>query len=90
MSHLNNLANAGAGDSPTHDHDRVQQDDRHFGAPGVSQTARHNLLPEQWENASLITVLGIRIRMIRMSLGLPDPDPLVRGTGTDPEPSIFS
>jgi hypothetical protein len=33
MSHLNNLANAGAGDSPPHDHDSVQQDDRNLGAP---------------------------------------------------------
>jgi hypothetical protein len=38
--------------------------------------------------------VGIRIRMF---LGLPDPDPLVKGTdpdplvkGTDPEPSLFS
>jgi hypothetical protein len=35
-------------------------------------------------------VLGIRIRKIRMFLGLldPDPDPLVRGM--DPDPSLFS
>ncbi len=32
-------------------------------------------------------VLGIRIRMF---LGLPEPDPLVRGTDPDPDPSIFS
>jgi hypothetical protein len=32
-------------------------------------------------------VLGIRIRMF---LGLPDPDPLVRGTNLDPDPSLFS
>jgi hypothetical protein len=32
-------------------------------------------------------VLGIRNR-IRMFLGLPDPDPLVKGT--DPDPSFFS
>ncbi len=90
MPHLNNLANAGARDSPPHDHDCVQQDDCNLGAPRVSQAARHNLLPEKWENASLITVLGIRIRMIRMFLGLPDPEPLVRGTGyLDPEIKIF-
>ncbi len=48
-------------------------------------------------------VLGIRIRRIRTFLGLPNPDPLVRGTdpnklvrGTDPyqhpapDPSLFS
>jgi hypothetical protein len=33
---------------------------------------------------------GIRIRRIRMSLGLPDPDPLVRGTDPAPDPSLFS
>ncbi len=55
----------------------------------------------------LFAALGIRIRIrrIRMFLGLPDPDPLVRGTdpdplvrgthpGTDPDPvpdpSLFS
>jgi hypothetical protein len=34
----------------------------------------------------------IRIRMIRMLLGLPnpDPDPLVRGTDPAPDPSLFS
>jgi hypothetical protein len=31
-------------------------------------------------------VLGIRILRIRLFLGLPDPDPLVRG----PDPSLFS
>jgi hypothetical protein len=33
-----------------------------------------------------LAVLGIRIRIrkIRMFLGLPDPDPLVRGTDQDP------
>jgi hypothetical protein len=38
------------------------------------------------------TVLGIRIRRTRMLLGLPDPDPLVRGMdpAPDPEPSLFS
>jgi|LakMenEpi03Aug12_release.lakeMendotaPanAssembly.Ray.scaffolds.fasta_scaffold182749_2 hypothetical protein len=38
--------------------------------------------------------LGIRIRRIRMFLGLSDPDPLVRGTDPDPDPapdpSLFS
>jgi hypothetical protein len=34
-------------------------------------------------------VLRIRIRRIRVFLGLLDPDPLVRGTGTDPDPSII-
>jgi hypothetical protein len=31
-------------------------------------------------------VLGIRIRRIPMFSGLPNPDPLVRGTGLDPDP----
>ena len=35
-------------------------------------------------------VLGIRMRRIRMFLGLPDPDPLVRGTDPDTDPSLFS
>jgi hypothetical protein len=37
-------------------------------------------------------VLGIRIRRIRMFLGLPDPDQLVRGKDPDPDPdpSLFS
>jgi hypothetical protein len=35
-------------------------------------------------------VLGIRIYRIRMFLGLPDPDPLVRSTDRDPDPSLFS
>jgi hypothetical protein len=37
----------------------------------------------------LLSVLGIRIRRIRMFLGLPDPDtdPVVRGA--DPDPSFY-
>jgi hypothetical protein len=37
-------------------------------------------------------VLGIRIQIhrIRMFLGLPDPDPLVRGADPAPDPSLFS
>jgi hypothetical protein len=38
--------------------------------------------------AVLHPVFGIRIRRIRMFLGLLNPDPLVRGT--DPDPSHFS
>jgi hypothetical protein len=38
----------------------------------------------------MVAVLGIRIRRIRMFLGLPDLDPLVRGTDPDPDPSLFS
>jgi hypothetical protein len=34
-------------------------------------------------------VLGIRLR-IRMFLGLQGPDPLVKGTDPDPDPSLFS
>jgi hypothetical protein len=37
-------------------------------------------------------VMGIRIRRIRMFLGLPDQDPFVTGTDPDlaPDPSHFS
>jgi hypothetical protein len=56
--------------------------------------AGRQLLPQkQLERGTLVkkrTVLGIRIRRIRMFLGLPDPDPLVRGTDPDPDPSLFS
>jgi hypothetical protein len=36
-------------------------------------------------------MLGVRIRRICMFFGLPDPDPLVRGTDPDPDPdpSLF-
>jgi hypothetical protein len=49
------------------------------------------LLPEAVSNVGD----RIRIRRIRMFLGLPDPDPLVKGTDQDPEdpapdPSLFS
>ncbi len=41
-----------------------------------------------WESSLFLAVLRIRIRihLIHMFLGLPDPDPLVRGL--DPDPSI--
>ncbi len=42
------------------------------------------------EPRQLEPVLGIRNRRIRMFLGLPDPDPLVRGTDPDPDLSLFS
>jgi hypothetical protein len=43
------------------------------------------------KNAALVkAVLGIRIRRIRMFLGLLDPDPLVGGMDPDPDPSLFS
>jgi malate/lactate dehydrogenase len=49
----------------------------------------HNNKDQGRENGGqLLAVLGIRIRRIRMFLGLPDPDKLVRGT--DPDPSLFS
>jgi hypothetical protein len=37
----------------------------------------------------LVLVLGIRIRRIRMFLGFPNPDPLVRGPDPNPAPSLF-
>ncbi len=41
-------------------------------------------------NSGFQAVLGIRIRRIRMFLGLQDPDLLVRDTDTDPDPFLFS
>jgi hypothetical protein len=40
-------------------------------------------------SAGSVPVLRIRIRIwIHMFLGLPDLDPLVRGTGMDPDPDL--
>jgi hypothetical protein len=36
-----------------------------------------------------VTVLRIRIHRMHMFLGLPDPDPLVRGMDADPDPAII-
>ncbi len=51
-----------------------------------------DLPPASGKISLFAAVLGIRIRRIRMFLGLPDPDPLVGGTGMDPDPvsSFFS
>jgi hypothetical protein len=49
-------------------------------APGISH---NNLL------IYAQTVLRIRIHRIHMFLGLPGPDPLVRGMDPDPDPSII-
>jgi hypothetical protein len=50
---------------------------------------RSNVDPAEHCFEPYVAVLGIRIRKIRMFLGLqdPDPDPLVRGT--DPDPSLL-
>jgi hypothetical protein len=42
------------------------------------------------KNVMFFPVLGIRIRIrsIRMFLGLPDPDPLIRGMDPDPAPDL--
>ncbi len=66
----------------------------HHGHPGpVTLTPHHNSLLEKAEKILLLTVSGIRIR-IPLFLGLPDPDPLVRGMdpapNLDPDPSFFS
>jgi hypothetical protein len=45
---------------------------------------------EEGRDKNSKAVLGIRMRRIRMFLGLLDPDPLVRGTDPDPDPSLFS
>ncbi len=60
--------------------------------------ARSYKVSNQYENSrervTCIAVFGIRIRRIRMFLGLPDLDPLVRDTNpppkTAPDPSLFS
>jgi hypothetical protein len=54
-------------------------------------SARILFLPPGSGSISQLPVLGIRIRRIRMFLGLRDPDPLVRGTDPDPatDPSLF-
>jgi hypothetical protein len=41
------------------------------------------------EKHSFSPVFRIRVRRIRKFFGLPDPDPLVRGTDPDPGPSII-
>jgi hypothetical protein len=56
--------------------------------PGVSPKTIHNVWPmHRAVYLKLKPVLRIRIRMF---LGLLDPDPLVRGTDPDPDPSHFS
>ncbi len=51
-------------------------------------------IPDQnWIEKNSVGDLGIRIRTIPMFVGIPDPDPLVRGTDPDPDsgpdPSII-
>jgi hypothetical protein len=60
------------------------------GARAVNlQPLRCPLLVSTLHEGTEKPVLGIRIRMF---LGLPDPDPLVRGMDPDPapDPSLFS
>jgi hypothetical protein len=51
-------------------------------------TAKIKIFPK------IFPVLGIQIRIrihrIRMFLGLPDPDPLIRGMDSAPDPSLSS
>ncbi len=58
---------------------------------GAVQGEAHLLQQEVHLHAHMLQpvfrIRGIRIRRIRMFLGLPDPDPLVRDT--DPDPSII-
>jgi hypothetical protein len=49
-------------------------------------TANVQKVPVRYRFSFLYPVLRIWIPMIRMCLGLPDPDPLVRGTEPDPDP----
>ncbi len=52
------------------------------------KVSRSTPLPSRQAACYLYAVLGIRIRRIRMFLGLPNPDPLVRGTDSDPDQAI--
>ncbi len=63
----------------------------------IQYTSTVGLYPflKEFEEVSIwttvfLTVLEIRIRRIRMFLGLHDPDPLVRGTGPALDSSLFS
>ncbi len=65
----------------------------HFQTKNVSKSDRKKMIRSVLTNVERFgTVLGIRIHRTRMFLGLPDPDPLVRGMdpAPDPEPSLFS
>jgi hypothetical protein len=50
-------------------------DDKHFNQ-------------DQKTNSQAVLWIRIRIRRIHMFLGLPDPDPLVRGMDPDPAPDL--
>ncbi len=52
----------------------------------LNTTNENAKVPHTWH---IEAVLRIRIRRVRMFLGLLDPDPLVRGMDLDPDPSII-
>ena len=54
LSYLDDLADARPGDRPPDDHDRVEEDDRHLGAPGVPQAPGHDFLPGQDELKNVV------------------------------------
>ena len=54
LSYLDDLADARPGDCPPDDHDRVEEDDRHLGAPGVPQAPGHDFLPGQDELKNVV------------------------------------
>ncbi len=68
---------AGGENDRGHDGDEQRAEDRRGEVHRPSQGSREH---RQHTQVHTQPVLGIRIRKIRMILGLSDPDPLVRGT----------
>ncbi len=58
--------------------------------PGETSRIRHTgfNLKNYFRKFFFFSVLRIRIHRIHMYLGLPDPDPLVRGMDPDPDPAL--
>jgi hypothetical protein len=57
----------------------------------ITKTNFSKVQKAHWQHVPYapVAVLRIRIHRIRMFLGLTDAEPLVRGTDTDPDPSII-
>jgi hypothetical protein len=68
----------------------VERGDRPEGCDAV-QAGHAQESAGRLQQVEYCAVLRIRIRRIRMFLGLldPDPDPVVRGMNPDPDPSII-
>jgi hypothetical protein len=62
-----------------------------FRVGGSSWKVRDYGTPGAWKSFKevLEAALRIRIHRIHIFLGLPDPDPLVRGINPEPDPSII-